>query len=102
MDEILANIFIVLSIIALLVAVGFTGYSVWHSLKENRRAKVENGVPTQKITIGTIVLLLIIALPSLLIGSMTDMCIITGLSMLLIASAAVIYSRVLSIKMRKS
>lgn len=102
MDIILANIFIVLCGLTLLGVIGLTAYSVLHSLKENRRPKVENGVPTRKITLVTISVMLLIALPTLLFGSFTDMCIITGSIMLLLASCAVIYSRILSITLRKN
>lgn len=102
MDIIIANIFIVLCGITLLGAIALTAYSVWHSLKENRRPKVENGVPTRKIALATIGILLAIAFPTLLFGSFTDMCIITGGMMLLLASCAVIYSRIISITLRRN
>lgn len=96
-----ADIMIILMALALLAAMALTGYSVYHSLKMNKRKRVDNGVPVSMIGWGTIALLLVIAIPSLLIGSFTDMCLITAAVMLLVASGVVVYSKVVSARLRR-
>ncbi len=93
MDSIIANIVIVVSALTLLAAAALTAYSVAHSLRVNKRPKMENGVPTRTIGIATIVMLLAVAIPTLLIGSVTDMCITTSLVLLVTAAGLVIYGR---------
>lgn len=102
MDQIIATILTILCGLTLLGATSLTCFSVWHSLKKNRRPKIENGVPTQNILLGTIALVIIIALPTLIFGSFTDMCIITGIMMLFAATITIIYSRFRSIIIRKN
>lgn len=101
MDSIIADLFIVLCSVALLATAALTAYSVVRSLKANKRPKMENGVPVRMIGLATIGVMLAIALPTLLLGSLTDMCIITATAMLAIASIAVIYGRILTARLRK-
>lgn len=101
MDSIIADIMIIVSGVVLLAAVGMIVFSVIRSQKNNKRPKVENGVPTRMIALGTVAGVIVIALPTLLIGSFTDMCIITGTAMLFIALVAVIFSKILSATLRK-
>lgn len=101
MDSIIADIMIILSVIVLLAAGGVTAYSVIRSQKNNKRPSHENGVPVRMIGICTIVVVVAIALPTLLFGSITDMCIITSISTLVIASASVVYGRILTVILRK-
>jgi len=98
MDIIFADIFIIISILTLLSTLSLVLYSVWHSLKVNKRKNVENGVPVSIIQWGVIALILIISLPSLLIGGFTNMCLITALIMLLVATCILIYSKWSSVK----
>ncbi|MBQ0073912.1 MAG: hypothetical protein KBT34_06935 [Prevotella sp.] len=101
MDSIIADIIIILSILALAATIGITLYSIFRSLKANKRPKMENGIPVRMIELCTVILLLAIALPSLLFGSLTDMCIITATVLLVIASTSIIYGRILSARLRK-
>lgn len=98
MDSFIANTAIIVSLLTLLAAAGLTAYSVSRSMRLNKRSTEENGVPKRNITIGTVALLLIVALPSLVFGSVTDMCIITSLVLLTVAAALVIYGRVQTLK----
>ncbi len=99
--DIFADIMIVLMALTLLATIGITGYSVYHSLQVNKRKKVENGVPVGLIGWCTLALLLVVALPCLIIGSFTDMCIITALVMLAVAAGTVIYSKLTTARLRK-
>lgn len=101
MDGIIADIFIILSILVLLATAGITIYSVVRSLRANRRPENENGVPVRKIELATVAGVIIVSLPSLLFGSFTDMCIITAVILLVAASIAVIAGRIISLKLRK-
>lgn len=98
MDSIIANIIISLAALAVIAAAGVTAYSITHSLRTNKRPDAENGVPTRKITLATIGLLVAVCVPSILIGSLTDMCIITALTLLVVASGLVIYGRIQTLK----
>lgn len=98
MDSIISNIMIAVAMLTLLATAVITALSVTHSLRVNKRPKVENGVPTRTISLSTIGLLLAIALPTLFIGSLTDMCIITALVLLTVASGLVTYGRIQTLK----
>ena len=100
MDEIIANIIIPLAILTILGVIGTTGYSVYHSFKKNKRERYENLVPVRMIGIATFGVLVIIALPSLLFGSLSDMCIITIMMMFLIAIGTIVYSRFNTYRLR--
>ena len=93
MDMIFADIFIVISLITLIGALLLVIGSVWHSLKVNNRKNKENGIPVSIIGWGVVALMVVIALPSLLIGGFVNMCLITALIMLLIATGALLYSK---------
>lgn len=101
MDGIIADIMICLSAIIILGASGLTGYSVYHSLRVNKREKLENGVPVALIGWSTIGGTLLIALPALLFGSFTDMCLITAIILLAAAAGTMIYSKITTLKLRK-
>ncbi len=101
MDFIIANIMIVLAAVTLIVAVGVMGYSVVHSLKTNKRSETENGVPTLRIEIGTVALLVVVGLPSLVFGSLTDMCIILSGVLLIVAGVLIIAGRIKSSRRAK-
>lgn len=94
MDSVIANIIILISALALLAAVVITAYSVWHSVRMGKREKTENGVPTRNIMLGAVALPIVVALPTLLFGSLTDACIITSLVLLVVASALVVCGRI--------
>lgn len=98
MDCIIANIIIAVALLTLLATATITVLSLVHSLRVNKRPKVENGVPTRSITLYTLGLLLAVALPTLLIGSMTDMCIITSIVLLTVASVLVVRGRINTLK----
>lgn len=93
MDIIFADIFIVVSLLTLLAALLLVICSVWHSLKVNKRKNKENGIPVSFIGWGVVALMIVIALPTLLIGGFVNMCLITALVMLLIATGALLYSK---------
>lgn len=102
MDSIIANIIISLVALAIMAATGLTAYSIAHSMRVNKRPDVENGVPTRKIALGTAGLLVVVCAVTLLAGSLTDMCIITALALLCVASALVIYGRIQTLKRVRS
>jgi hypothetical protein len=93
-----ADIFIILSIVALLVSLALVFYSAWHSLKVNKRWNVENGIPVTVIGWGIVALLVVISIPTLLIGGFTNMCLITAIIMLIVATGALIYGKWSSVK----
>ena len=93
MDIIFADIFIVISLLTLVAAFLMVAFSVWHSLKMNKRKNMENGIPVSLIGWGVVALMIVIALPALLIGGFVNMCLITALIMLLIATGALLYSK---------
>ena len=74
-------------------ALGTTAYSVWHSLRTNKRHAAENGVPVSIISWAVVAIVVIVALPTLLIGSFTDMCLLTAAVMMVVATATVIYDK---------
>ncbi len=94
MDSIIANIIIVISALTLLAAIVITTYSVWHSVRMDKREKTENGIPTRKIMLGVVALPLVVALPILLFASLTDACIVTTLVLLFVATVLVVCGRV--------
>ncbi|MBR2185692.1 MAG: hypothetical protein IJ897_09790 [Prevotella sp.] len=93
MDIIFADIFIVISLLTLIGALLLVIYSVWHSLKVNKRKNMENGIPVSIIGWGVVALMIVIALPALFIGGFVNMCLITALIMLLVATGALLYSK---------
>ena len=93
MYSFIADIFIILSIVALIVSLALVFYSAWHSLKVNKRKNKENGIPVSFIGWGVVALMIVIALPTLLIGGFVNMCLITALVMLLVATGALLYSK---------
>jgi len=93
MDSIIANIMIGIAALTLLVAAAVTIRSVWHSLRVNKRATTENGIPTRNITLSTVALPIVIAIPTLLFTSLADACIITATVLLFTASALVTCGR---------
>ena len=68
MDIIFADIFIVISLLTLIGALLLVIYSVWHSLKVNKRKNMENGIPVSIIGWGVVALMIVIALPALFKG----------------------------------
>lgn len=88
-----ADIMIWAMALALVGALGATAYSVWHSLRANKRHAVENGVPASVISWTVMAIIVIVALPTLIIGSFTDMCLLTAAVMLIVATATVIYDK---------
>lgn len=99
--DFIADIMIVLMALVLVAALALTAYSVYHSLRTNKRKKVDDGVPVGMIGWGTVALVLVISIPTLLIGSFTDMCLVTAGVMLLVAGGTVVYSKVQSARLRK-
>lgn len=98
MYSFIADIFIILSIVALIVSLALVFYSAWHSLKVNKRRNVENGIPVTVIGWGIVALLVVISIPTLLIGGFTNMCLITAIIMLVIATGVLIFGKWLSVK----
>lgn len=93
-----ADIFIIISIVTLLVSLALVFYSAWHSLKVNKRRNVENGIPVTVIGWAIIAFMVVVAVPILLIGGFTNMCIITAAVMLVVATGALIYGKWSSVK----
>lgn len=93
-----ADIFIILSIVALLVSLALVFYSAWHSLKVNKRRNVVNGIPVTVIGWSIVAFMVVVAVPILLIGGFTNMCIITAAVMLVVATGALIYGKWSSVK----
>lgn len=101
MDEILADILIVLSLLVLAVAFAMSAWSVCRSLTVNKRKRMENGINVSMIGWGTFAVLVALCAVTLLLGSPTDMFIIVSLVMLLLSACCVIYSRVKSFTLRR-
>ena len=93
-----ADIFIILSIVTLLVSLALVVYSAWHSLKVNKRRNVENGIPVTVIGWTIVAFMVVVSVPILLIGGITNMCIITAAIMLVVATGALIYGKWSSVK----
>lgn len=100
MDELISGIVIILSLLVLTAAIGVTLLSAFHSLKVSKRRSKENGIPVGIIGWCTFLLLMIVAIPSLLIGSFVDMCIITVAVMFVVALIAVLHGKLLTIILR--
>lgn len=94
--SIIADIFIMVALIAIAVALALTFWSVGHSLKLNKRRYKENGVPVGSIGWATFGLLMIVALPTLLFMGYANMCIITSIVMFLVAVTALLYDKLSS------
>lgn len=101
MDSIFADIVICICLLGLFATIGITIFSVVHSQKANRRPERENGIPVRLVGLSTIALVLAIALPTLLIGNFTDMCIITSIALLLISSGCVLFGKFITLRLRK-
>lgn len=93
-----ADIFIIISIVTLFVSLALVFYSAWHSLKVNKRRNVENGIPVTVIGWAIVAFMVVVAVPILLIGGFTNMCIITAAVMLVVATGALIYGKWSSVK----
>ena len=93
-----ADIFIILSIVTLLASLALVFYSAWHSLKVNKRRNVVNGIPVTVIGWSIVALLVVVSVPILLIGGFTNMCIITAVIMLVVATGVLIYGKWSSVK----
>ena len=93
-----ADIFIIISIVTLLVSLALVFYSAWHFLKVNKRRNVENGIPVTVIGWAIIAFMVVVAVPILLIGGFTNMCIITAVIMLIVATGTLIYGKWSSVK----
>lgn len=77
-------------------ALSATAYSIYHSLRMNKRYAMENGIPVGRIDWIVIAVLAVIAIPSWIIGSFTDACLITAFAMLTIATVVIIYDKLKS------
>lgn len=97
----MTDIIIIIGALTIVVAIALTAWSLVRSHKVSKRPKEENGVPVRMIGLATLGGLLIVALPTLFIGSFTDMCIITAFIMLIAATVAVIYSKTITSRLRK-
>lgn len=95
MDSIIANIVISISLLVLLATAGICAWSLYHSLRTNKRSKEENGIPVATIEIGVIAGTLAIALPTWCFASFTDMCLITAITLLATAGIAVVASKII-------
>ena len=91
--SIIADIFIIVALAAIVVALALTFWSVAHSLKLNKRRYSENGVPVGTIGWATFGLLIIVAIPTLLFMGYANMCIITSIVMFIVAITALLYDK---------
>lgn len=98
MNSMIADIVIAIAALALLAAMGLTALSVWHSKRMNRRQSTENGVPTRNISLATAALTLVVALPTLMLGGLVDMFIITTAVLLIVAAILVACGRLRTLK----
>lgn len=101
-DGIIANVVIIIALLVLLAAFAITFFSVYHSLRMNKRKAQENGVPVGMIQWATVGMLLIIALPSLIFGGVASMCLITTILMLFIATGTLVFSKINTSILRKN
>ena len=101
MDEVIANIIIIVSLAILAGTLILAVCSVVHSLRVNKRKGTENGVPVGVIGWATFIDLLMISIPILCLASFTDMCIITAIIMLIAALGCIILSTANSTHLRK-
>lgn len=92
--SLIADIFIIVALVAIVAALVLTACSVAHSLRMNKRRYVENGVPVGNIGWATFGLLLAIAIPTLLLMGYANMCIITSIVMFLVALTALLYDKI--------
>lgn len=91
---ILADIIIISGLLTIVAAIALTCYSIFHSLRVNKRESKENGVPVGILGWSIVALLLVIFIPAFLIGSLANACLITTLAMFCIAAAALTYSKI--------
>jgi hypothetical protein len=96
--SIIADIFIIVALAAIVVALALTFWSVAHSLKLNKRKYRENGVPVGTIGWATFGLLMVIALPTLLFMGYANMCIITSIVLFIVAITALLYDKLIKSK----
>lgn len=96
--SIIADIFIIVALAAIVVALALTFWSVAHSLKLNKRRYRENGVPVGTIGWATFGLLMVIAIPTLLIWGYANMCIITSIVLFIVAITALLYDKLVKSK----
>ncbi|MBR2204651.1 MAG: hypothetical protein IJ914_10795 [Prevotella sp.] len=96
--SIIADIFIIVALAAIVVALALTFWSVAHSLKLNKRKYRENGVPVGTIGWATFGLLMVIALPTLLFMGYANMCIITSIVLFIVAITALLYDKLVKSK----
>ncbi len=94
MDGILVDIIIIIAGLTLVAITVLTICSVCHSLKVNKPQKEENGVPLRAIRLATVGFMMLLIVPTLIASSLTDMCIITALVMLCVASMLVLCGRI--------
>ena len=91
---IIIDIIIWLIAAALILTLCATAYSVYRSLRTNRRRQKENGIPVGISDWGVAVFVVIVCAVTWLSASFTDKCLITAAIMLLIASVTVVYDKV--------
>ena len=96
--SIIADIFIIVALAAIVVALALTFWSVAHSLKLNKRKYRENGVPVGTIGWATFGLLMVIAIPTLLFMGYANMCIITSIVLFIVAITALLYDKLVKSK----
>lgn len=89
------DIVIVISALALVLALASTGWSVARSLRKNRRSKYENLVPVARIHWAIVAGLILVAVPTLLIATPTDTVLILAATTLTAALIALITTRLL-------
>ncbi len=98
MESIIANIAIVTAALTIVAAAALTVYSIVRSARVSKRGQRENGIPTRGITIVTVAVMLVCAIPTLMLGDVADMCITTTAVMLVIASCLVAYGRIKTLR----
>ena len=90
---VIIDIIIWLIAAAVVLAVCATAFSIYRSLRTNRRRQRENSIPVGIIDWAVAAAVVILCAVTWLTASFTDMCLITAAVMLMAAAAAVIYDK---------
>ncbi len=98
MDNIIADIAMILIGVTLLVALGLAVYSAVHTGRMNRHNKVENGVPMRVIALGMIALVIVVAVITLLFADVVDMLLVVTAVLLILAMLLVAYGQLRQVK----
>lgn len=91
---IIIDIIIWLIATVLVLTLCATAYSVYHSIRMNRRKRKENGIPVGIIDWSVAAFVIILSMVIWLTTSFTDMCLVTAAVMLLTATVTIVFDKV--------